>query len=153
MNNEFTLSVNRNIKRIKVNEAGEFISLDFDDQGMIPRLLDLMEEFEKEADIHAERLADIGEMPEETQDERNAKIVAAATLNLEVCSKMKTAVDDAFGDQVCRKVFGDIIPSVEAFAEFFAQLGAIVARFKVETIRDHDKKIEKYTEKYREKGR
>lgn len=148
MSTEMTLSVSRNVKRIKVNEAGEYIEVNLDDQAVIPRLVALMNEFEEAADEYTRKAAEIGELPEETPQESKAKISAAANLNLEVCTMLKQKVDEAFHDRVCNKIFGDVIPSVAAFAEFFAQFGELLSKFSKEIADERKKRIGKYTDKY-----
>ena len=148
MSAEMTLNVSKNIKRIKVNEEGEYIELNLDDQTVIPRLVALMNEFENAADEYTQKAAEIGELSEETPQEAKAKISAAANLNLEVCTMLKQKVDEAFQDQVCKKVFGDVVPSVAAFAEFFAQFGELLSKFSKEIAEERKKRIGKYTDKY-----
>lgn len=148
MSNEMMLSVSKNIKRIKVNEAGEYITLNFDDQSLLPRLVDLMKEFEAVADEYTIKSAEIGTMPEDTQRERIAKISTEAKFTMEICTQLKQKVDAAFHDEVCRKVFGDITPSVSAFAEFFDQLGGLLRKFAAERDEEFKRKTAKYTEKY-----
>lgn len=148
MASEVTLNVSKNVKRIKVNEAGEYIVMNLDDQTFIPRLIDLMKGFETAADEYMKKSAEIDSLPEETQQERMAKVAVSAAFNLEVCSMLKQKVDAAFQDEVCRKVFGDITPSVSAFAEFFEQLGALLKQFSAEKAEESQRKIAKYTEKY-----
>ena len=149
MTNEMTLNVSKNVKRIKVNEAGEFITMNLDDQTFVPRLINLMSEFEAASDEYMKKSAEIGAMQEGTQKEQKEKIAAAAAFNLEICTMLKQKVDDAFQDQVCRKVFGDIVPSVTAFAEFFAQINDLLSKFSKELAEERQKKITKYTEKYK----
>lgn len=148
MASELTISVSKNVKRIKVNEDGEFITLNLDDQAVIPRLIGLMKEFEAAADEYTKKSAEIADLPEETVEEHNSKIAASAAFNLEVCTELKQKVDAAFQDDVCRKVFGDITPSVTAFAEFFAQLGDLLKKFSKESEGERQKRIDKYTAKY-----
>lgn len=148
MASELTINVSKNIKRIKVNEDGEFIILNLDDQAVIPRLIGLMKEFEAAADEYTKKSAEIADLPEETAEEHNSKIAASAAFNLEVCTMLKQKVDEAFQDEVCRKVFGDITPSVTAFAEFFAQMGELLGKFSKEFAEERQQRIRKYTEKY-----
>lgn len=152
MNSELSLSVSKNIKRIQVNEAGEYITMNLNDQEFVPRLIRLMKEFEAAADECNEKSSIIDVMPEETQQERMKKIEAAADFKLQICREMKGKVDDAFQDEVCRKVFGHVTPSVAAFAEFFDQIGALLKRFGDEKAEERRRKIAKYTDKYTKEG-
>lgn len=151
---DLSLNVKQNIKRIKVNDAGEYISLNFDDQTLIPRLYGLIDYFGTVAQEHQREADALANMPEENQGERNEKIAAFAALQLESCEKLKAKVDEAFRDNVCQKVFGDIVPSVAAFADFFLQLGALVSGFEKDIVEQRfeairtSEKVQKYTGKY-----
>jgi len=149
MSNEMKLNVSSNVKRIQVNDAGEYITLNLDDQSLIPRLLELMKDFEAASKEHTSRAAEIDAMAEDADDDRMAKVAAEAEFNLEICTTLKQKVDDAFGDEVCRKVFGDIVPGVSAFAEFFDQLGSLMKQFGAERTAEAQKRIAKYTDKYK----
>lgn len=144
METELSLKVSRNIKYIKVNDEGEYITVDFDDQTFMPRLIGLMEECGEAAKSFEERSAEISKMPEGTQADSMKKIAETATANLEICSMLKAKIDEAFHDDVCRKVFGDITPSVAMFAEFFEQLGMLIKKYGDE----RKTKLEKYISKY-----
>jgi hypothetical protein len=143
-----SLRINSQAKRIKVNDSGEFITLNFGDQRFIPELLALMEELNSAQPGNIARSAEIDAMPEGTREESLAKIAASAAFNLELCTRMKCRVDEIFRDDVCRKVFGDVVPSLDAFYEFFDQLGEVIRGFKRELDEDLQKRIGRYTDKY-----
>lgn len=151
---DLSLSVKQNIKRIKVNDAGEYISLNFDDQTLIPRLCSLIDYFGTVAKEHQREADALENMPEENREERNEKIAAFAALQLESCKKLMAKVDDAFRDNVCQKVFGDIVPSVAVFADFFLQLGNLVSDFEKDIAKQQmetfckSEKCQKYIGKY-----
>lgn len=147
-----SLRVNSRAKRIQVNDQGEYITLDFGDQRFLPDLLALMDEFKAVETDYGSRAAEIDAMPENTQDESTAKIAATAAFNLELCTHLKRQVDEAFRDDVCRKVFGNITPSVAAFAEFFDQLSNIIRALRTEQDETLQKRIEHYTAKYTKEG-
>lgn len=147
-----SLKVNSQAKKIKVNDNGEYIVLNLDDQRFLPDLLDLMNDFKRIAAENEDRVKVVEAMPEDTEQEKMEKVAASAAVNLEVCKELSTRVDKTFRDCVCRKVFGDIVPSVASFAEFFDQIGALVKRFAEEQKAERDKRVQKYTGKYHQKG-
>lgn len=148
MEKEFSLKVSKNIKHIKVNDEDEYITINLDDQTFIPRLIELMEECKEAAESFEGRSAEISKMPEGTQADSMKKIAESAAANLEMCSMLKAKIDEAFHDEVCRKVFGEITPSMAMFAEFFEQLGGLLKKFGSE----RNARLEKYTKKYHELG-
>ena len=73
---------------------------------------------------------------------------AVSAFSAQLCRELKTEVDAAFRDHVCEKVFGNITPSLELFAEFFRQLHPFIKEAAVE----RNKRIRKYTEKYQKRS-
>lgn len=146
MNTELAIMLQRGEKRIKVNEAGEYITLNFDDQSFVPRLLNLMQEVEQMAEDGAAKEAEIAAMPTKTEKEHFAQLAAKADYDLQVCRVLMAKIDAAFADAVCRKVFGNIVPSVALIGEFFAQLKGVIIKLGEE--REKNSPMWKYTEKY-----
>lgn len=111
------IRLQRNIKRIEVNDDGEFITLDFDDLNLPYRFYGIVRKFEKDRAEFAAKLAEKLKdgSPEETNDEL---INAERELNI----YLRDAVDKVFGEGTCRKVYGDILPSVEMHLQFFEAL-------------------------------
>ena len=111
------IRLQRNIKRIEVNNDGEFITLDFDDLNLPYRFYGMVRKFEKDCAEFAAKLAEKLKdgSPEETNDEL---INAERELNI----YLRDAVDKVFGEGTCRKVYGDILPSVEMHLQFFEAL-------------------------------
>lgn len=111
------IRIQRNVKRIEVNDNGDILELDFDDlnlpyafYGMIKKFKDDRVRFTKEL---AEKIKDMSD--EETAD---AFVAAERELNI----YMRDAIDKVFGEGTCRKVYGDILPSVEMHMQFFDAL-------------------------------
>ena len=149
MNEQITsLRVERQAKKIQVNDQGEYIVLNLDDQQFLPELLGLMNDFKGIAEKNENRAREIDEMPDGTDKEYMAKAEKSAAFNLEVCEELKQRVDQTFHDDVCRKVFGDIVPSIAAFAEFFDQLGELIKKFTEERRVAQNERVAKYTTKY-----
>lgn len=149
MNEQITsLRVERQAKKIQVNDQGEYIVLNLDDQQFLPELLGLMNDFKGIAEKNEARVHEIEAMPDGTDKEYMAKVEASAAFNLEVCKVLKQRIDQTFHDDVCRKVFGNIIPSITAFAEFFDQLGELIKKFTEERRAVQNERVAKYTAKY-----
>lgn len=113
------IRLQRNIKRIEVNDEGEFITLDFDDLDFPYRYYGMIKRLEKERAALAEKAAKpIGkdELEELADEERRLNI------------SFRDAVDEVFGEGTCRKVYGDILPSLETHLQFFNALRPYFAR-------------------------
>lgn len=144
MSDALEIRIGRSAKRIKVNDAGEYITLDFDDQGFLPRFFGLVETVQKTVAAAAEKEAELNATPEISDQNLYAKAMAKAQLNLEICKEIGAQIDAVFGDEVCRKVFGDIVPSVDHYVEFFAQLKTLIAKFAQE----RREKMQRHTAPY-----
>ena len=72
------IAVNSGVKKIQVNDEGEYITLNMGDQAFIPALLALMRDFETVAEQHTDRAAEIDRMPNGTPKESMEKITAVA---------------------------------------------------------------------------
>lgn len=111
------IRLQRNIKRIEVNDNGECIELDFDDLNLPYRYYGMIRRFEKDRVKFAEKLA---EKLKNGSPEENADDMVNAERELNIY--LRDAVDEVFGEGTCRKVYGDILPSVEMHLQFFDAL-------------------------------
>lgn len=111
------IRLQRNIKRIEVNDDGEFITLDFDDLNLPYKYYGMIRKFEKDRAEFAAKLAE--KLKDGSPEENNDELInAERELNI----YLRDAVDEVFGAGTCRKVYGDILPSVEMHLQFFEAL-------------------------------
>lgn len=107
------------IKKIEVNDNGEYISLNLGDSSFPERFFAMIDNIQKRAgDLQAQA----AEIAEKCGSESEAAVKAAASLYREFNQDITNEVDAMFGPETCRKVFGDIVPSFEMFDDFFNQL-------------------------------
>lgn len=130
--------------KITVNDAGETITLNLQDQRFMHTVTALVSEFTENAQAYKAKCEKIAAMPHDTNEEKFAQLTAVAAVSNEICSMLKEKVDNVFGADTCKKVFGDIVPSIDAFADFFNQLSEIIA----ERSSVRMEKLRQYTEKY-----
>lgn len=129
-----SIRVQRPGKKIEVNDAGEYIVLDLYDIGFTGSILGLIKEFEgsaKNLSAHAEAVS------RESVDE----ICELARKSEEECGKFAARIDEVFGADACRKIFGERTPGIYELADFFGQIGELIKKYG-------DERIEKYKEKY-----
>lgn len=132
------------LKRIEVNENGDCITFDARDQGFTERFMNLLKDFtNKKAEYDAE-IKELQSMPCDTEEQQIARAIAALEFNSIVCNWMAEQINAVFQDDVKQKVFGDITPTGEAWAEFMYQLAPIVQTAKAE----QSERVRKYTAKY-----
>lgn len=140
------ISVNSGVKVIEVNDQGETISLPLGDPAFTHGLVELMQLFSDKAGEVAQACKNIDISA--VAAEKAEQLSVVASLNLKVCTEMKERVDALFGDDVCRKVFGNIVPGMAAFSDFFDQLASFIEEYGREREEKLRHRLEKYTKKY-----
>ena len=132
------LRVDTGAVKIEVNDEGEYIILPFGDQSFPTRFFALIDSFEEREADYERRAKEIDDG--DLSDLEKAR--AAVALNLEIHEKLRTEIDAIFGLETCRKVFGEIVPSVELYADFFNALTPYFEKYG----RDRQKKFaQKYS--------
>lgn len=128
----------RNVKKIEVNDEGEFITLDFDDLELPYRYYGVLKKFEKDRAKFTNELAQkLKDKPADICTEELVK--AERELNV----YFRDAVDEVFGEGTCRKVYGDILPSIEMHLQFFDALRP----YFEEAAKQRQEKMNKYSAK------
>lgn len=121
---ENKIRITRGIKKIEVNDDGEFILLPVSDDGFVVRFYKLMDQISGQAEeLEKQETADIT-----GQLDLVEKIVA-------IERKTKQDVEELFGEGTCRKVFGEILPSMDLFVEFFGSILPFFEEYKKERMR------------------
>lgn len=111
------IRLQRNIKRIEVNDNGDVLELDFDDLNLPYKFYGMVKKFEEDRKKFTEELA---EKFKDGLDDNNMDALIEAERKLNVY--MRDAIDEVFGEGTCRKVYGDILPSWEMHMQFFDEL-------------------------------
>lgn len=106
-------------KRIEVNDDGDYIVLDFSDNSFPDRffaMVDRVQERANKAVPEAEKI--------DAQHEKGSEgyMRATAALWRKVHEEIMDEIDKFFGPGTCKKVFGDIVPGIELYEDFFSQL-------------------------------
>lgn len=135
------LRVSSLAKKIEVNDAGEYITLNLDDQAFLPALMAIIDDFNARMPEYQKRAGELDAAPEDTEAQRFEKMRKALAYNLEIHQALKERIDGVFHDDACRKVFGDIVPPVDAYAEFFEQLTPYIQKYS----RDRAQKMSRYS--------
>lgn len=138
------ITLQSGVKRIQVNENGDFITFDARDQGFTERFMKLLKDFTNKKAEYDAKVKDLQSMPCDTEKEQLTRATAALEFNSSVCNWMAEQINAVFQDDVKQKVFGDITPTGEAWAEFMYQLAPIVQVAKAE----QSERVRKYTAKY-----
>ena len=134
------IRVNTGVKRIEVNDNGDFITLSLHDNAFLENFFSLYENLKKMAEESAQKETAIRERYKDSAD-ADGQLRETFSLYSEAGRSLTEEVDKLFGEGTCKKVFGDITPSFELFIEFFEQLTPYLQEFAKEKSR----RISKYS--------
>lgn len=113
------IRVSTGAKRIEVNDEGDYIVLNFNDHSFPERFFAMLDRVQ----ALAEEAAPQEQVIRQQYEAGSMELLRALTsLDSELHRKISTEVDSLFGPGTCRKVFGDIVPGVELYDDFFSQL-------------------------------
>lgn len=132
------IRIQRNVKHIEVNDNGEFITLDFDDLELPYRYYGMLKKLEKDRAKLANQLAE--KLKGKPADICTEELVAAER---ELNIYFRDAVDEVFGEGTCRKVYGDILPSLEMHMQFFD----LIRPYFEEEAKHRQQRMNKYSAK------
>ncbi len=103
--------------QVKVNDKGETITLNVEDQQFTEnfyQLVDMMEQTEAHMGSDAVKaMSEHEQLKEMIQETR----------------KIMAEIDHIFGENACRKVFGDIVPNMYLIADFFHKIEPIANKY------------------------
>lgn len=103
--------------QVKVNDEGETITLNVEDQQFTESFYQLIE------------------MMEQTESHMNSEAVKAMSEHEQLkemireTRKIMAEIDRIFGENACRKVFGDIVPNMYLIADFFHKIEPIAKKY------------------------
>lgn len=122
---------------VKVNEAGETITVNVEDQSFIEKFYVLIDRLNAATEtMKSEEVKELGEQ------EKLQRMIAET-------KGIMADIDLLFGADCCRKVFGDIVPNPYLIADFFDQLTPIAEQY----MNERQKKIESKYNRDRKGGR
>lgn len=114
-----SIRVKSGVKRIEVNDDGEYIEINFGDARFMRSLYSMLDGAQTEVK-EAQKCE--AEIREKFKDDEDAQTRELLQLNEKVLKGMVAGFDSALGKDTCKKVFGDIIPTVYMFQDFMDQL-------------------------------
>ena len=126
------IRVNTGVKRIEVNDDGDYITLSLSDNDFLNRFFALYENSQKMANEFSSSEAQIREKYQGDAETSAACLREVLSIYTEAGKNMMSEVDNLFGAGTCQKVFGDITPSFELYYDFFEQLNPYLQEFAKE---------------------
>ena len=113
------IRVNTGAKRIEVNDNGDYITLNFGDNSMPNRFYAMIDRVNEKLGAS---VAEAEKIEAEHQRGDDGYSRATAALWRRVHEDIRDEIDGFFGEGTCKKVFGDILPGIELYDDFFNQL-------------------------------
>lgn len=113
------IRVKTSAKRIEVNDNGEYIVLDFGDNSFPDRFFAMVDRVQEQANAATSEAEEIDDRYEKGSEEH---MRASAALWRKIHENIMDEIDSLFGVGTCKKVFGDIVPGIELYDDFFTQL-------------------------------
>lgn len=136
------IRVNTGVKRIEVNDNGDYITLSLNDNDFLDRFFGLYENIQRMADDYTGKESAIREKYKGAEEAgRDSILKETFSLYAQAGKDMKQEVDGLFGEGTCKKVFGDTTPTFDLYLDFFEQL----APFLQEFAREKTQRMSKYS--------
>lgn len=132
------IRVSTSVKKIDVNDNGDYIELNFSDSTLQERFFGMFRSITNRAN-EADKKAE--EIEKEFGDDKFSIAEKQSVLYRQLNEGIMNEIDDMFGADTCKHIFGDIIPSTEFFFDFFGQL----IPFFEEYNKERDAKLSKYS--------
>lgn len=141
-----SLRIDNGLKKIEVNDAGEYIEFSVVDSGFFRAFFELLQWFDEQ-----EARKEIKEMEEQgdkvvsddgnkiNYDAANSVLDIREKISKEACEK----IDNIFGAESSRKIFGSITPDMYMVADFFEQITPFIEKYAKERNQSINKKYSK----------
>jgi len=138
------LFVDSGVKRLQVNHAGGYIEINLGDQQLGAKYKAFGDQIKEIGREMTDLQRVNAHAPGDSEDEKKRKNAALDAGNLALCKQMMAAFDATFGEGACKKVFGDIVPGVYAFLDFFEKFVPIFNVLLAEYKADRESRFGKY---------
>ena len=125
-----SIRVKSGVKRIEVNDAGETIELYLGDSSFPVRYFEMTDRVSRKIDEMQPRALELDRQYKDAPPVERQR--AMCDFSLELHTMIRDEVDGFFGAGTCRKVFGDIVPTLEMYNDFFAQLVPFFSAYAAE---------------------
>lgn len=141
-----SLRIDNGTKKIEVNDSGEYIEFSVVSNDFFRAFFDLLRWFDEQ-----ENRKEIAEMEEQkgkvvledgekiNYDAANNVLDISDKISKEACEK----IDNIFGEEASRKIFGNILPDMYMIADFFEKFSPLIEKYQKERNQTIDKKYNK----------
>nr|DAH96577.1 MAG TPA: tail assembly chaperone protein [Caudoviricetes sp.] len=125
------IKIDSGIRKIGVNDAGDYIELSVTDVTLLDRFSNLVEWFSSKQEELARFDEDFKARHAGDTDDTEA-VIEAIHKRTEAFRETCKQIDNVFGEGCCKKVFGNIIPDELPLMDFFDQMTPVMQRMAAE---------------------
>lgn len=141
-----SLRIDNGIKKIEVNDAGEYIEFSIVNNDFFRAFSDLLQWFDGQK--NRKDIKDMKKQQEDVVSENGDKINYEVLNNvLEIREKISREacekIDTIFGVNSSKKIFGGIVPDMFSIAEFFEKIAPFIEKYTKERNQTINKKYNK----------
>lgn len=133
------IKIQRGIKRIKLNENGDYLELRINDFTLTRRYSEFLEEVQKIINL----------------DKETESLGTSEKLKLleEKQTMVAQKINSFFGDDICQKAFGTNCPYIDDITDFLMGISELIQKFTGEKISNFKKIEDKYLSKQKARAR
>lgn len=128
------------IKRIQVNEEGDYIEFDLMDIELPLKVDNTRKELIRQNNIYRNRCKALEKQYKDNQDLLMTNLYKA---EIDYSNKCREVLDKLLGENACKKIFGDT-NRYGMFDDYFEQLGEIFNKLEIDINAIKEKLINKY---------
>ena len=128
------------IKRIQVNEQGDYIELDLMDIELPLKVDNTRKELIRQNNIYRNRCKAI---EKQYKDNQELLVTNLSKAQIDYSNKCREVLDKLLGENACKKIFGDT-NRYGMFDDYFEQLGEIFNKLEIDIDAIKEKLINKY---------
>lgn len=141
-----SLRIDNGTKKIEVNDAGEYIEFSIVNNDFFRAFFDLLRWFDGQE--NRKEISEMEEQKDKVVSEDGEKINYDAANNvLDIRDKISKEacenIDNIFGAEASRKIFGNVIPDMYMIADFLEKISPLIEKYQKERSQTIDKKYNK----------
>ena len=133
------IKLQRGIKRIKLNEKGDYLELRINDFTLTRKFSEFLEEVQK--------IINVGKESESLETLEKLKLLE------EKQTMVAEKINNFFGEDVCQKTFGTNCPYINDITDFLMGISELIQKFTGEKISNFKKIEDKYLSKQKSRQR
>lgn len=116
------ISFDNGDKKVEINDSGDYIVIPMGDNTFPQRVIDFSKKAEEQYNVLLEKEIEL----------KGSDIEILSNMRADILSNVGRLFDGLFGDGSCKKVFGNLAPSMDIMVSFMEQIAPLVNKFATE---------------------